>query len=211
MSALYPGTNLPLLDAASCCLLAAAAAVRAKSMGAHFTGAMVLGCLCGFIGALLREAFLHGAPGSSWVVSQLPGWALAGSAAGILSMAAFARWQWRVFPVLDAVSIALATSMAAIMTLPELGLAGSLALALINGLAPGLVRDMALGDTAMLVERDWYAAAAALGAAASQAAFTFLLVAYLNDFVAEYVDELAAGVGFIIIASILLWKHPTAS
>lgn len=211
MATLYAGTSLPFMDAAACCLLAAAAAVRARSMGAHASGAMVLGCLCGLIGPILRESFLHGAPGSSWIVTQLPGWALTGSAGGILALVIFARWQWRVFPVLDASSVALATSMATIMALPELGLVGALTLGLVNGLAPGLLRDMALGDTAMLVERDWYAAAAALGAVLAMAVFTFLFVFHINDWVAGHVDEVAVSVGVVVIVAIILWKHPSAS
>lgn len=206
---MYPGA-LPFLDAIACFLLAAAATARAKNLGAHLTGALVLGCLCGLIGPLLREAFLHGAPASSWVAAHLPPWALAGSATGILALVAFGKWQWRVFPVLDATSIALATCAGTICAMTELGLAGGLTLGLVNGLAPGLVRDMALGDTAMLVERDWYATAAALGSVVTMAVFTLLLVAPVHAWLASHAGEAATGIGAVCAAALLLWKHPTA-
>ena len=65
---------------------------------------------------------------------------------------------------LDSLGLALAACLGAMRGLTlGLGAAGALVLGLLAGLAPGLLRDMALGDTARAVEESWYATAAALG------------------------------------------------
>lgn len=159
-----------VLDGAACALLAAAATVRARRMGAHVTGALVLGCLCGLIGPLLREVFLHGAPGAGVIARAFPADALAGACMGLAALFLFRNFgklSSQLFGWLDNAGIGMATGAGSVMAFPELGLAGALTLGLINGLAPGLVRDMALGDTAMLVDKSWYATVAALGSIAA--------------------------------------------
>ncbi|MDE5879691.1 MAG: TRIC cation channel family protein [Desulfovibrio sp.] len=168
-----------LLDAACAVLLAAAAAWRARGFGAHFTGAVVLGCICGLAAGLTREALLHGAAGTRLVLGELPGPALAGALLGALAAAgaeALARKRSSgarplggrgLFFWLDSLGLFLAASLGVFCALREIGATGALALGLLSGLAPGFLRDTALGDTAALVEQSWYATAAALGAMAT--------------------------------------------
>lgn len=164
------------LDAAAAVLLAAAAAWRARGFGAHFTGAVVLGCVTGLMAGLVRESLLHGAAGALLALSALPGPALAGALLGALAAAAAAALaRTRVngagavagrslFFWLDSLGLFLAASLGVFCALRETGATAALALGLLAGLAPGCVRDVALGDTARLVEQSWYATAAALGA-----------------------------------------------
>ncbi|MBD5416714.1 MAG: hypothetical protein HDR50_03430 [Desulfovibrio sp.] len=168
-----------LLDAACAVLLAAAAAWRARGFGAHFTGAVVLGCFCGLMAGLTRETLLHGAAGTRLVLGELPGPALAGALLGALAAAGAAALARKrtdasgalggrgLFFWLDSLGLFLATSLGVFCALREIGATGALALGLLSGLAPGFVRDTALGDTARFVEQSWYATAAALGAMAT--------------------------------------------
>lgn len=198
--------GMALLDGCACALLAAAAASRARILGAHFTGAAVLGCLCGILGPLLREAFLHGQAGTVPVAGQMPGDALLGTLAGISALYMMRNYATKVFFWLDTASIGLACSVGAIYALQELGIAGALCLGLINGLAPGLVRDMALGDPAMLVERDWYATAAALGCVLAIATLVWLSLGWLSEWTAIHADETAVLTGCAGVLIIRGWK-----
>lgn len=165
-----------LLDAACAVLLAAAAAWRARGFGAHFTGAVVLGSICGLLAGLTRETLLHGAAGTRLVLGELLGPALAGALLGALAAAGAAALARKrtgsggalgghgLFFWLDSLGLFLAASLGVFCALREIGATGALALGLLSGLAPGFVRDVALGDTAALVEQSWYATAAALGA-----------------------------------------------
>lgn len=164
------------LDAACAVLLAAAAAWRARGYGAHFTGAVVLGCICGLAAGLLRESLLHGAAGTRLVLAELPGPALAGALLGAVAAAAASALARKrtgnsgslggrsLFFWLDSLGLFLAASLGVFCGLRQIGATGALALGLLSGLAPGFVRDVALGDAARLVEQSWYATAAALGA-----------------------------------------------
>lgn len=165
-----------MLDAACAVLLAAAAAWRARGFGAHLTGAVVLGCICGLVAGLVRESLLHGVAGTRLVLEALPGPALAGALLGGLVAAGAAALASKrtsgagafagrgLFFWLDSLGLFLASSLGVFCALREIGATGALALGLLAGLAPGFVRDVALGDTARLVEQSWYATAAALGA-----------------------------------------------
>lgn len=198
--------GIGLLDGCACALLAAAASCRARSQGAHFTGAAVLGCLCGIMGPLLREAFLHGQPGTGVIASQMPGDALLGALAGIVALYLASRYGSKIFFWLDAASIGLASSIGAVLALQELGIVGAICLGLINGLAPGLVRDMALGDVAMLVDSDWYATAAALGCVIAIATEIWCSIGTLTTWMAEHADELAALTGFALVLLVRFWR-----
>lgn len=199
MSAFWAGQAAVVqsLDALAAVLLAAAAAWRARSYGAHFTGAAVLGTLCGLVAGLVREAALHGAAGAAIVLTALPGPALTGALGGALAAAAAAALAHKrqaaapgagnsapsgqgravllrhwfagrgLFFWLDSLSLGLAACLGTFCALRELGATGALVLGLLSGLAPGLVRDVALGDTALVVEQSWYATAAALGCVAT--------------------------------------------
>lgn len=142
-------------------LLAAAASCRGRLYGGHITGAAVLGCLCGLSGALLRECLLNGPDGVALVMRQLPGVVLAGALAGAVS-GGLERFGERLFFWLDSLSLGLAACLGTLCGM-RLGAAGALVLGLLAGLTPGLIRDVALGDTARAVEETWYATAAALG------------------------------------------------
>lgn len=198
--------SLPILDGAACALLGAAAAVRARNLGAHFTGAIVLGCLAGLIGPLLRETFLHGSIGSANVVRALPDDALVGAVGGALALLILQKHTNRLFFWLDSASIGLACSVGAVFSLQELGLVGAVCLGLINGLAPGLLRDVALGDTAMLVDKDWYATTAALGCLAALAMEIWLAVGFLGNWTASNPDATAIIVGFLLVIAIMSWR-----
>lgn len=154
---------IELFDGAAVAALAAAAACRARNFGASPAGAVALGCLCGLCGVFLRELALHGAAGAKLALTALPDDALIGAFAAVLTLFFFARFGKELFFWLDAASMGLASSLGALLAFPILGLAGGLAVSLLNGLTPGLVRDVALGDAAALVEKEWYAAAAMLG------------------------------------------------
>ncbi len=143
--------SLQLIDMLACALLAAAATCRARVLGAQVMGALILGCICGLCAPLAREALLHGPGGARLVLQAMPEAALVGSLGGVSSLLILGKFGYKIFFWLDAASIGLASCVAALV------------LGLICGLGPGLLRDMALGDTAMLIEQDWYAAAAALG------------------------------------------------
>lgn len=198
--------TMRLLDGVACALLAAAAACRARNLGAHVTGALVLGCLCGLIGPLLRETFLHGQIGARAVASELPAEALVGALGAIAAIFFTRKRPLPLFFWLDGASIGLASSLGAIATLSELGIVGALCIGLINGLAPGLVRDMALGDTALLVDQDWYATAAALGCVAAIAVFVWLSMGWITEWTAAHAEETAVLSGFIVVICLRAWR-----
>lgn len=198
--------TMRLLDGISCALLAAAATCRARGLGAHFTGAVVLGALCGLIGPLLREAFVHGQMGTARIMAEMPNEALVGALGVFVALYLVSQTRIRLFFWLDSASMGLAGSIGAISTLDELGIVGAIGLGLINGLAPGLVRDMALGDTAMLVDRDWYATAAALGCIAAIAVLVWLSVGWVTEWTARHADETAVLTGFMVVLALRAWK-----
>lgn len=191
-----------VLDGLACALLAAAACARARSLGGHFTGALVLGCLCGLFGPLLREAFLHGQTGSNYILAQLPPEALCGALAALAAMWIARGKTARMFFWLDSASIGLATSVGALMGLGETGVAGALTLGLINGLAPGVMRDCALGDTAMLVEKSWYATAAMIGAIVALAIMIAFAVVGIGAWSASHAEAVAALGGLLVVMAI---------
>lgn len=154
---------IELLDSVGCALLAAAASFRAGSFGARATGSVALGCMAGLSGPLLRELALHGQNGAAMLLGALPDDALIGALGALAALFILKGRSRGLFIWLDGAGMGLAACLAAALGARELGIAGALTLGLICGLAPGVIRDCALGDTAMLVEESWYATAAALG------------------------------------------------
>ncbi|MCR5563149.1 MAG: TRIC cation channel family protein [Desulfovibrio sp.] len=148
-------------DALCVFLLSGAAACRARFCGAHFTGAAVLGIVCGLFGPLFREAIIHG--GAAVVFSQDS--LLAAALVGALTGAFTGRRLWadRLDLLLDSSGLAVCACLAALCALPVMGLGGAVLFGAMTGLLPGLVRDVALGDTARMVEESWYATAVVLG------------------------------------------------
>lgn len=153
---------LYVFDLAASFMLAAAASCRARSGGAHFSGAAVLACLVGLAAPLLREGLL-GHPVLALNRGDYLASAVAGGLAGILA----GRWRhtWLSFYWLDSLGLGLVAGVATVAGFYSgLSVTGCLILGVLTALTGGLVRDVALGDMARLVEDYLYATAAALGA-----------------------------------------------
>ena len=152
---------LYVLDLAASFMLAAAASCRARTGGAHFSGAAVLACLAGLAAPLLRDVLL-GHPVLALNRGDYLAAAVAGAVAGTL--AARLGHAWRAFYWLDSLGLGLAAGVAGVRgAVFGLSVVGCLVLGVLVALSGGLVRDVALGDTARLVEEGSYATAAALG------------------------------------------------
>ena len=152
---------IELFDGVSCALLAAAASAKARAQGSHLSGAAALGFICGILGPLVREMLLHGETGGQLIIKLLPDDVFIGSLGGIAAVRLVSR-----LPVvfwLDALSVSFASVLGCLLALQELGIAAGLCLGLICGFLPGVFRDVALGDLADLVEKDWYASSCVLG------------------------------------------------
>ena len=155
--------NLPLfvLDLAASFVLAAAASCRARSTGAHFSGAAVLACLAGMAAPLVRDGLLGYA-----TITLNQGEYLAvcvcGGIVGIL-IGQSSR-SWLAFYWLDALGLAMGAGIGTVKgVMAGLGPTGSILVGVLGGLVGGLTRDLCLGDMARAVEEDMYATAAALG------------------------------------------------
>ncbi len=156
---------LLFLDLAAGFMLAAAASCLARTGGARAGGALALACLAGLAPPLLRDALL----GMPLLALDQPACLAATLAGGLLGLpAARSCRSGRLFFLADAFGLALATGLAAAKS-AALGLeaTGALILGLGVGLAGSLVRDILQGNTALALEEDLYATAAALGAAVS--------------------------------------------
>lgn len=154
--------SLFIIDLAASFMLAAAASCRARSGGAHFSGAAVLACIAGLAAPLVRDGLL-----GYGVLVLNRGEYLAAAVSGALCGALFARsrFSWQAFFWLDSLGLSLSAGLGSARgaTL-GLGATGSLVLGVVAALAGGLARDLCLGDVASPVEKDLYATAAALGA-----------------------------------------------
>lgn len=151
-----------LFDLAASFALAAAASCRARSTGAHFSGAAVLACLAGMAAPLARDGLLGYA---SMTLNQ--GEYLAASVFGgiVGIVAGQSSRAWQAFFWLDALGLALGAGVGTVRgVLFSLSPTGCIVLGVLGGLAGGLVRDICLGDVARAVDEDMYATAAALGA-----------------------------------------------
>lgn len=195
-----------IFDGLACALLAAAAACRARNLGANMTGAIILGCLCGLLGPLLRETFTHGQAGSLYIAAQFPGEALIGALAGVAAIYIMRGYPEKIFFWLDTVSLGFAACVGTLLALPIAGVGGALVLGLMNGLAPGLLRDVALGDTAMLMDTNWYASAAALGCMMSIGIIFYVLGSVSNEWATGHAEELAALCGCAVVV-LIRWQE----
>lgn len=192
------------IDIIACILLASAAFCRARVLGARVMGAVILGCMCGLCAPLSRELLLHGSAGARIVLQVMPEAALAGAACAALLLVFCENKSYKVFFWLDAISIGLAGCTAACVGIFEAGIVGTLVLGMICGLGPGLLRDISLGDTAMIIEREWYAASAALGIMAT---ITLLLWLPGLDFPGKYLPISSIAAGIILVIIIRYWKR----
>lgn len=152
---------IAIFDNLSCAFLAAAASAKARNYGAHFTGAAILGCICGLSAPVLRETLLNGQPGTRIAFAQLPDDALLGAIFGILAM--FLARKMPVTFLLDAVSISFAASLNCVLAIGNFGITGAITFGLIVAIVPGFLRDVALGNIADFVEDGWYVTTAMLG------------------------------------------------
>lgn len=155
--------NLPLfiLDLAASFVLAAAASCRARSTGAHFSGAAVLACLAGMAAPLVRDGLL-GYAAFTLNQGEYLAACVCGGIAGIL-IGQSSR-GWLSFFWLDALGLALGAGVGTVKgVMAGLGPTGSILVGVLGGIVGGLARDVCLGDMARLVEEEMYATAAALG------------------------------------------------
>lgn len=208
MEVFLAGASVELLDGIVCALLAAAASCRARDFGVQFAGACALGCICAILSPLARESFLHGSEGTRTVLVYLADDALLGSLGGIA-----APWLSRsggLFFWLDRLSFAMAATLAAVLAVAETGMAAALLLGLLSGFLPGMCRDVALGDTCLVVEKKWYAAACALGCIC---AICINILPYFMpslDFMEGRIIEWSVLGGVLVIMAISVWQKKTS-
>lgn len=154
--------SIEILDGLACAFLAMAAALRARSLGANLAGVLVLACISSLSAGLGREFILHGQQGGQLIFAQLPQAAFIGAIAGLFLYVMARKMVSQLFFFMDTLSMSLTAALAASLSAPELGAIGALALGVSAGLLPGLIRDVSLGDSAIFLEQDWYAACAIL-------------------------------------------------
>lgn len=173
------------LDLAATCLLAAGAACRARSNGAHVSGAAVLACVVGLTTPLARDALLHCASAPL----DRPEYVLASVLGALLGcLGAHTSVSWKIFFWLDAAGLALCAGVATVRgSLLGLGPSGSLLLGVLAALVGNSVRDVALGDMARFVEEDMYATAALFG---SMLSLVVLLYAHLPAWICALLGAL---------------------
>ena len=169
--------NLPLfmLDLAASFVLAAAASCRARSTGAHFSGAAVLACLAGMAAPLVRDGLL-GYAAFTLNQGEYLAACVCGGVAGILIGQGSRAWY--VFYWMDALGLALGAGIGTVKgMMAGLGPTGSITVGVLGGLVGGLTRDLCLGDMARAVEEDMYATAAAFGGMLALALLLFTNIA----------------------------------
>lgn len=144
-------------------MLAAASALRARHASCPPVGAGVLGVLCGLAAPLLRAA-LAGQP--AFLVLDTPPYSafICGGAALGAVLGRFGWTEGRFWSLLDAAGLQLlaCSGVLVVQGLP-LSPPGILLFAGVTAFAPGLIRDIAIGDTAALADEPAYAAAPLLG------------------------------------------------
>ena len=163
--------SLFVLDLAASFVLAAAASCRARSTGAHFSGAAVLACLAGMAAPLVRAGLL-GYAAITLNQGEYLAACVCGGIVGIL-IGQSSR-SWLSFYWLDALGLALGAGIGTVKgVVAGLGPTGSILVGVLGGLVGGLTRDLCLGDMARAVEEDMYATAAALGGMLAMAILLF--------------------------------------
>lgn len=197
---------IELLDGAAVCLLGAAATCRARLTGANLTGSVILGCLCGMLAPLLRESLMHGQAGVKIVLDALPGEVFTGACASLFAMWMLGNRGRFLFFWLDSLGICLAAALFATLAMPELGLIGALVLSLACAFLPGLVRDVALGDVAMLADRNWYGASTVLAAIAAMGILTGVVFLAPESALMARLGEIATLGGAAVGIGFHYWK-----
>lgn len=198
--------SIEIMDGVACAFLAAAASCRARSFGGNLVGAIALGCICGIIAPLCRETFLHGSPGSRLIIAALPDNAFIGALAGIFAPIIWPNRKGMIFFWLDSLGTGLAASLTTVLTLPELGIAAAIILGMCAALLPGLCRDVALGDIAIFVETNWYAASVATGCILALVALVAISASARETPLHNRAGELATLAGLMVVLALRFWK-----
>ena len=159
--------HLFIVDMAASFVLAAAASCRARSTGAHFSGAAVLACLAGMAAPLARDGLL----GSGAITLNQGEYLAACVCGGIVGIIiGQSSRSWMAFYWLDALGLAFGAGVGTVKgVMAGLGPTGSILVGILGGLVGGIARDLCLGDMARAVEEEMYATAAAFGAMLSLA------------------------------------------
>ncbi len=198
--------SIEILDCLSCAFLALAASLRGRALGANLAGTLVLGCICGLSAGMVREFILHGQQGTHLVLAQLPQDALIGSIAGIILFISARNLASKAFFFMDTLSMSLAASLTACLTAPELGAIGALALGVCLGILPGLIRDTALGDTALFLDQAWYATVVILSVLCSIAIILLPAFWTLPGFFVERLGEWAIVISVVLALLLRYWR-----
>lgn len=198
--------SIEIFDGLACAFLAMAATLRGRSFGANLAGVLVLGCICGLSAALSREFILHGQQGAQLIFVQLPQAALIGAVAGFILFAMAKKRASQIFFFMDTISMTLAATLTATLAAPEMGAIGALAIGVSAGLLPGLIRDVSLGDSALFLDKNWYAASVILSALC--ALIIILLPAFWNlpGFFVQRLGEWAIVSGTILGLALRYWR-----
>ena len=198
--------TIELLDGAVVSLFAAAATCRARVTGGNLAGAVILGCVSALLAPVFREVLLHGQAGVKLVINALPAQAFIGACASLVALRMAGNKQHLLFFWLDSLGICLGASLFAALALPELGLVGALVLSLANALLPGLIRDLALGDVAMFVDKNWYAASVALAAIAALTIIVVWHIIPVPEIWSDRPGEVGTAGGCIVGVVFRYWK-----
>ncbi len=159
--------HLFIVDMAASFVLAAAASCRARSTGAHFSGAAVLACLAGMAAPLARDGLL-GYGAITLNQGEYLAACVCGGIVGIIIGQSSRAWM--AFYWLDALGLAFGAGVGTVKgVMAGLGPTGSILVGILGGLVGGIARDLCLGDMARAVEEEMYATAAAFGAMLSLA------------------------------------------
>lgn len=152
------------MDIFACIVLAFAASYRATRYGHHFTGSVLLGLVVSLVSPLLRDMLLAFGDLVALHNSAYAGAALCGAIAGrFAAEKAPARLQCFVWA--EALSLGWAVSVAsAKASVLGLGAVGCIIVGVATATVGGGLRDLALGDTPLALEMDYYVTAAAMGA-----------------------------------------------
>ena len=152
-----------------CCAMASA--MKTRLAGGHVTGAVVLGIVCGFLPGLVHRALMGEPAAAIFAMHPVVLAVVAGAVAGSLAGAVVAHnLADRVFFWVESLALGLTACVFADISFKPLMWDNPCTPALVAlfaglfcTLAPGFVRDVALGDTAAFVDESWHATAAALG------------------------------------------------
>ncbi len=180
----------------------AACAVRARSLGVSFSGACFLSIFCTSLVPVMGLMYFgdHKLAQLDLLFSFIPAGAFFGFLLGLILSELFKASQHALFFWLDSFGMGIqgVSAIGYISMANKLGPVALLFIGLFCGLAPGMLRDVLLGDVAMAVEQNWYASALAFGCMAALA-YLFLVGNWMPDLSTSIV---ASAIGVVITASL---------